>query len=173
MDQRQNWEATNNEYTSLPTLVIIATSLNVAAYTFLMVIENTGNPTSYGIISYTLVGLSYSFYAAVSWPCISYLVPSNTIGTAIGINHCFQAFGVFFGAFLVGVISVHNKDADDVVNYIWVCALFTGAAFLATLCGIGLLIFDLCNGGVLMSLDPEKTKKEILEKEKQKQNTIN
>ena len=142
----------------------MATSLNVAAFSLLMAIENTGNPISYGVISYTLVGLSYSFYAAVAWPCIPYLVPSNTIGTAIGINHCFQALGIFSGSFLVGVISVNNKEEDEAVNYFWVCAFLGGAALLATLCGIGLLIYDIWQGGVLMSINPRKTKEEILER---------
>jgi MFS family permease len=124
-------------------------------------IPNNGNPAYYGIIGYSLVGLSYSFFAATAWPCIPYLVPSKSVGTAIGIGYCFQALGIFIGSYIVGIISVNSKGADGLVNYSWICLFLGIGAALATISAIGILIYDLKKGGVLMSKNPKETKAKL------------
>ena len=40
-----------------------------------------------------MMGVFYSFYAAVLWPCIPMTVPENSVGTAFGIATAIQNFG--------------------------------------------------------------------------------
>jgi len=121
-------------------------------------IPNTGNPIYYGIIGYTMIGVSYSLFASTAWPCIPYIVSPKTVGTAIGIGYCFQALGIFIGSYIVGFISVKSKGDDGKVNYAWVCLFLGIGASLATLSAIGILIYDLKKGGILMSKNPKETK---------------
>jgi len=114
-----------------------------------------------------MIGLSYSIFAATTWPCIPYIVKPHVSGTAIGIGFCFQAIGIFVGSYIVGVISVANKGADKVVNYFWVCIFLAVSALIATACMVWYLFYDLRKGGILMSIDPKKAQ-QIFEEDEEK-----
>lgn len=134
----------------------------MVSYGLMAAIPNTGCSVVYGVVGYTLIGFSYSLFAAITWSCIPYLVPSKSTGTALGIGCCFQALGIFVGAYFVGLISVHNKGADGKVKYVWVCVFLGAAALLATMCAVGILILDARRGGVLLSKNP-KERRQMLE----------
>ncbi|EEA07315.1 major facilitator superfamily transporter [Cryptosporidium muris RN66] len=44
-------------------------------------------------ISITILGFGYTLFATVYWPCISISVPSNLLGTALGVATCIQNIG--------------------------------------------------------------------------------
>ncbi len=39
------------------------------------------------IIGQTVLGVFYSFYAAVLWPCVPMTVPERAVGTAFGVTN--------------------------------------------------------------------------------------
>ena len=142
----------------------MGTGLNVVAHTLFAIMPNKTDSVALGIIGYGLVGLAYSFFTSTVWPCIPYLVPKVTLGTAIGIAYCVQACGVSIGSFIVGLISVANKDEDEVINYFWIFVYLSFAASVATICVIILMILDCKQGRILLSSNPKEAKEEYEQK---------
>ena len=126
-------------------------------------IPNETDLIGFGILAYSLVGLAYSFFTATVWPCISYLVSSKTVGTAMGIAYCIQACGVSIGSFIVGFISSSNKTSGGKLVYKWIFWYLAGAASLATTAALILTILDHRKGGILFAKDPKETLKRLQE----------
>lgn len=57
---------------------------------------------AYYILPLVLMGIFYSFYAAVLWPCIPIICIPQIVGTGFGICTAIQNFGTFFSVFING-----------------------------------------------------------------------
>ncbi len=99
---------------------------------------------------YILMGVSYGFFGATSWPMIPFAVDRRMLGTAYGIGFGFQSIGIVFGPLLVGKIADANR-AGGRVDYFWVSIFLGGAAVLGLAFILALIFIDLASGGVLIA----------------------
>ena len=129
-------------------------------YTFL-----SSDAIYHAIIGYSIIGISYCFFGAASWPMIPYVVDDQVVGTAYGIAFCCENMGSIFGPLVVGWISDSNK-VNDVVDYTWVSFFLACGAAVGFIISLLLLYVDLKDGGVLMSSDAAGKQKLLKEKEK-------
>lgn len=95
-----------------------------------------------------MIGTAYAFFGAASWPMVPYVVDKRLVGTAYGIAFTMENVGSVFGPILVGLIADANTT-DGVIDYYWINIFLGGAAAVAFVTTIFLLIVDLAKGGVL------------------------
>lgn len=149
-----------------PLMVFIAGGFNALGFLYFAFLPEKVDSNIAAIFGYLTIGLGYSFFAAASWPMISYVVERQTVGTATGIGFCFQAIGILVGSLIVGAISVASKNEKGEVQYFYVCIFLAVCAMIAMLSSVYIFIYDCAHGRVLWSSDPCTSQKLLAEKEK-------
>jgi predicted MFS family arabinose efflux permease len=69
---------TSDYYGFRITFLKVAGILAVVAYCLFLFMEAT-------VVPLIVLGLSYSFFGSIVWPCVAYLVPEANLGIALGI----------------------------------------------------------------------------------------
>ncbi|KAG0281303.1 hypothetical protein BGZ95_005202 [Linnemannia exigua] len=98
------------------------------------------------VIGMFILGLAYSLFASVLWPCIPFLVKDHQLGTAYGLVTI--ALNISLTFFPMIVASILGKG-----SYLQVEGLFITLAFIGLLLSILLNILDDRQGGYLQSTE--------------------
>ncbi|KAG0376173.1 hypothetical protein BGX24_008166 [Mortierella sp. AD032] len=98
------------------------------------------------VIGMFILGLAYSLFASVLWPCIPFLVKDHQLGTAYGLVTI--ALNISLTFFPMIVASILGKG-----SYLHVEGLFITLAFIGLLLSILLNILDDRQGGYLQSTE--------------------
>ncbi|KAG9068353.1 hypothetical protein KI688_010621 [Linnemannia hyalina] len=96
------------------------------------------------IIGMLILGLAYSLFASVLWPCIPFLVKDHQLGTAYGL----VTIALNISLTIFPMIVAWILDITD-GSYLYVEALFIILAFIGLLLSILLNVLDHHQGGYL------------------------
>ncbi|KAI8601480.1 major facilitator superfamily domain-containing protein [Dissophora ornata] len=91
-----------------------------------------------------VLGLAYSLFASVLWPCIPFLVKDHQLGTAYGLVTIALNISLTFFPMIVATI-LHDTDG----SYVHVEGLFIGLAAIGMVLSILLNVLDHRQGGCL------------------------
>lgn len=82
------------------------------------------------------MGISYSLLAASLWPCLAYLVPERSLGTAYGVMQSIQNFGLALLFLSVGpIIEARGYIALEIYFLAFLCGkLKTKIANIVSYC---------------------------------------
>jgi len=106
-----------------------------------------------------LCGFAYSFYASGLWPSIPYVVDKQVLGSAYGITTAIQNIGLTTGPLLVALVV---DESIDGYNYRLVNLMQIGEVAIGLLFGILLWIYDLRQGGGVLSANSEEAAKKYI-----------
>ncbi|XP_055350422.1 major facilitator superfamily domain-containing protein 1-like [Paramacrobiotus metropolitanus] len=131
--------------------VLAAPAILFLGYLFLILI-----PGFLPLAFCLMMGVSYTLVAAIAWSCAPFLVPTNGVGTAMGLLTSFQMFGVGISNALIGVILSQGKEKMAMwADVMWFLASSAG---LALLLAVGLNVSDWRSGHRLRYSQSEREK---------------
>lgn len=98
------------------------------------------------ILPFVCLGIFYSFYSAVLWPCVALVCDPKVVGTAFGIITSIQNIGLAVGPLIVGAI-VENTERKS--GYFYMSIFFIIVSCLCVLINITLFFYDRNNRDIL------------------------
>lgn len=108
---------------------------------------NPGDP-NYGMLAVLLgIGLFYSTYAAIFWPCIPLVVKEKAVGTAYGIVSALQNLMLTIIPIALGAI--HDSTESNKHGYFWTEITLAGVVLCGILVTTWIYIEDIRKGGKL------------------------
>ncbi|KAI1305558.1 hypothetical protein EDD11_004943 [Mortierella claussenii] len=113
------------------------------------------------VIGMCILGLAYSLFASVLWPCIPFLVKDHQLGTAYGLVTIALNISLTFFPMIVASI-LHATDG----SYVHVEGLFIGLATMGFILSVVLNILDHRQGGYLQ-LTEEPSDTDFLDEDEQ------
>jgi nitrate/nitrite transporter NarK len=91
--------------------------------------DGTTDSPQYGMVGALLgVGLFYSTYAAVFWPCVPLVVDANVVGTAYGIITSLQ--NCMLAVIPLIIDKIHADTIDFHFGYFWTEIFLAGITFI-------------------------------------------
>jgi len=105
----------------------------------------------YGLIG---VGIFYSIYAAVIWPCIALVVDERMTGLAYGLTNSFQSIILSILPLILGKINVATKEYKH--GYFWSQIVLAGIVLGGMAVTMIVYIQDIRNGGKLNNPGTER-----------------
>eukprot|EP01016_Furgasonia_blochmanni_P008234 TRINITY_DN13316_c0_g1_i1.p1 TRINITY_DN13316_c0_g1~~TRINITY_DN13316_c0_g1_i1.p1 ORF type:complete len:520 (-),score=13.91 TRINITY_DN13316_c0_g1_i1:12-1571(-) len=110
--------------------------------------ENSSTGDYRVVVPLACLGVFYSFFAAVIWPCVALVVDPKKQGTAYGLMTAIQNSGLALAPMLVGWL--HDRtDGDEKFGYFWVSIFLLYMAFLGLVFTLGIAILDKRQGSPL------------------------
>ena len=69
-------------------------------------------------MSLSILGISYSIFASVLWPCVALVTNKKLLGLALGIMQSFQNLTLFISPIIVASIYTATNSYTLVINII-------------------------------------------------------
>jgi len=144
--------------------MLISSAIFVADHLILAYLPSSpkGVP-NYSIVGILFgVGLFYSTYAAIYWPCIPLVVKERLVGTAYGIATALQNLMLTIIPMVLGVIHDHTNTAKQKFGYYWTEITLAGLVVLGFFTTLAIYIEDMRTGERLNKPATEEIKEKLI-----------
>jgi len=139
-------------------MILIASFIFLFSHFFIAFLPDAPKGTiSYDIIwGLVGVGIFYSIYAAVIWPCIALVVDEKLTGLGYGFTNSSQSLIMIFVPLILGHINVDTKEYKE--GYFWSQMCIAGIVIVGIAVTFLVYFEDLRNGGRLNRPGTEREK---------------
>jgi len=105
------------------------------------------DPNYYMVVGLLGVGLFYSVYAAVFWPCIPLVVGQKLMGVGYGL--AFSAENLMLALLPLALGAIHDSTIETRQGYFWTQITLAGVVAIAVVISVWVYIQDKSKGGIL------------------------
>eukprot|EP00331_Platyophrya_macrostoma_P028451 CAMPEP_0176444524 /NCGR_PEP_ID=MMETSP0127-20121128/23114_1 /TAXON_ID=938130 /ORGANISM="Platyophrya macrostoma, Strain WH" /LENGTH=462 /DNA_ID=CAMNT_0017830049 /DNA_START=22 /DNA_END=1410 /DNA_ORIENTATION=+ len=127
--------------------MLISNSLLIIAHFTMAFFPESNEPNYFALVPLFLIGIFYSSYAAVFWPCVPLVVEAKAVGTAFGIITAFQNGMLSLNPVIMGAIQDATSEHKGGFMY---SEIYLGAlAVIGLINAFAIFINDKKSGNVL------------------------
>jgi len=137
-------------------MIFIASCIFLVSHFFIAFIPDAPEGTTSYTILWGLVGVGifYSIYAAVIWPCIALVIEEKLTGLGYGFTNSSQSLIMIIVPLILGKINVSTADFKG--GYFWSQIFLAGIVIAGTLVTIFVYLEDMKHGGRLNNPGTER-----------------
>lgn len=143
-------------------LMIIASCILITAHAILILCPIYSDGNYIALIPLGLIGIFYSLYAAVFWPCVPLVVEEKAVGTAFGVITAVQNIMLSINPIVLG--AVHDNTEEERGGYLWYEVIIGAFACIGLLNSLLIYIEDRKTGNNLQKIHTDNVNSSVKSK---------